>query len=240
MTACFRTISTFHAAQCDGAAHARCLDESSKRNWPGFPILGGHVLSVRLFACQHDCNSKHCDLQAHTGNVTCRCSFLDELEQLCSVTVLLIYLVSHPHTHAQIHNTHSIFTQQPQGMDRLLADMFSLVVSSPKEVTYNRGDKPNHCVCNKHDSRKRHDCKVFGIFRCSNCGTTWRSGSAWYSFKRRTLLKQDCRRCGTANEPEQFHRLQIRADFGVDDGRAPHMSDKCEKCKALGYNCTRS
>lgn len=122
-------------------------------------------------------------------------------------------------------------------MDRLLSDMLGLELDVDSDVkTYTADNKPNRCVCNKRDSAKRHDCKVFGNFCCRRCGSTWRSGNAWFNFRQRQLLKQECRRCGTANEPKQFHRLRISGR--VDDGSRPHMRDKCEKCKQLGYDCS--
>ncbi|CAI8058492.1 Zinc finger CCHC domain-containing protein 24 [Geodia barretti] len=73
--------------------------------------------------------------------------------------------------------------------------------------------------------------RVFGEFRCPECGRTWSSGNSWAN------MGQECMTCKIMVYPHTQTALQRPDKFDDNSDRGPHRQDLCEKCMSLGHCC---
>ncbi|CAG2106501.1 unnamed protein product [Medioppia subpectinata] len=90
-------------------------------------------------------------------------------------------------------------------------------------------DKRNH---HKKKQQIVKNQRYFGEFRCHECSWRWSSGYCWLSFK------QQCKKCGQWSQPINMRELDKSGL--VKPGREPHQTDKCQKCRSLGYDCNQN
>ena len=70
--------------------------------------------------------------------------------------------------------------------------------------------------------------RMFGTFRCSNCGRSWYSAYAWRG------KGQECQCCLTTNLPKELRPLLHQGSSNPD---RPHDEVHCQRCQELGHSC---
>ena len=93
--------------------------------------------------------------------------------------------------------------------------------------------KPVDCDCGRPWKRFGgvHTCRYFGTFRC-NCGNRWTSAYCWKG------ERQACRSCNRESLPIEKEQLQGKEGKNALGGH--HDTARCEMCRKLGYDCSRS
>jgi hypothetical protein len=75
------------------------------------------------------------------------------------------------------------------------------------------------------------DKRVFGYFRCPDCGRTWMSGNSWAD------CGQDCESCRVLVYPHRQQPLEKTRKDDFIDANKPHPQHLCQRCRELGYYC---
>jgi len=93
--------------------------------------------------------------------------------------------------------------------------------------------QPVDCDCGRPWKRVGgvHTCRYFGTFRC-NCGNRWTSAYCWKG------ERQACRSCNRESLP--IEKEQLKGKEGKNAGGGHHDTARCEMCRKLGYDCSRS
>ncbi|XP_074660608.1 zinc finger CCHC domain-containing protein 24-like [Tubulanus polymorphus] len=73
--------------------------------------------------------------------------------------------------------------------------------------------------------------RVFGEYKCPDCGREWMSGNSWAD------MGQQCQSCKINIYPHKQRPLDAPDVDNQSDSEKAHPQHLCEKCKRLGRNC---
>jgi hypothetical protein len=78
--------------------------------------------------------------------------------------------------------------------------------------------------------------RVFGSYKCFNCGKRWESAGSWRD------RWQQCKQCDTEAYPYKQKALDRRNDDDdqYQENKRPHDMDRCEECRKRGRLCVPS
>jgi hypothetical protein len=75
--------------------------------------------------------------------------------------------------------------------------------------------------------------RVFGYFKCLQCGRPWNSASTWQN------KWQKCQSCESQCYPYKQHPLLV-GDRENQESLRPHDKGRCQRCRELGKLCVPS
>eukprot|EP01080_Neovahlkampfia_damariscottae_P009740 gene9740-2067_t len=97
-------------------------------------------------------------------------------------------------------------------------------------IDINHKSRPKKQENINHETRpKKKQERLYGMYKCTNCGRRWESGNSWKG------CYQKCEECFSKVYP--YSQNPLIKSVNKSDIRKPHPMELCQKCQQLGFSC---